>query len=45
MEAINAIEEGFDCFLVITHIEELQDAFPARINVTKTPQGSRFELA
>ena len=26
--------------LVITHIEELRDAFPARIDVTKTAAGS-----
>ena len=44
IEAINAISDDFACILVITHIEELQDAFPARINVTKTPEGSRFEI-
>ena len=44
VEAINAIREDFACVLVITHIEELQDAFPVRINVTKTPQGSQFAL-
>ncbi len=44
VEAINAIKDDFACILVITHIEELQDAFPVRINVTKTPEGSRFEI-
>ena len=35
----------FDLILVITHIEELKEAFPVRIDVTKTDQvGSRFEL-
>jgi exonuclease SbcC len=42
--AINTIQDDFDRILVITHIEELKDAFPARIEVTKTPQGSQFQL-
>lgn len=44
ISAINAIQDDFDRILVITHIEELKDAFPARIEVTKTPQGSQFQL-
>ncbi len=40
VEAIHAIQDEFACILVITHLEELRDAFPARIEVTKTPQGS-----
>ena len=44
VEAINSIRDDFACILVITHIEELQDVFPVRINVFKTPQGSRFEV-
>ncbi len=43
--AINTIQDDFDRILVITHIDELKDAFPARIEVTKTPQGSQFRLA
>jgi exonuclease SbcC len=42
--AINSIQDDFDRILVITHIEELKEAFPARIEVTKTPQGSEFHL-
>lgn len=42
--AINSIQEDFDRILVITHIDELRDAFPTRIEVTKTPQGSQFRL-
>jgi exonuclease SbcC len=42
--AINSIQEDFDLILVITHIDEMKEAFPARIEVTKTPQGSKFEL-
>jgi exonuclease SbcC len=40
VEAINAVQDDFARVLVITHISELKDAFPARIEVTKTPQGS-----
>ncbi|MBZ0309228.1 MAG: hypothetical protein K8I82_24395, partial [Anaerolineae bacterium] len=40
VEAINSIQDDFDLILVITHIEELRDAFPALIEVTKTPKGS-----
>jgi exonuclease SbcC len=40
VEAINAIQNDFDLILVITHIDELKDAFPVRIEVTKTPNGS-----
>jgi exonuclease SbcC len=42
--AINSIQDDFDRILVITHIDELKDAFPARIEVTKTPEGSRFSI-
>lgn len=44
VEAINSIKDDFACILVITHIEELQDAFPVRINVVKTAEGSRIEV-
>jgi DNA repair protein SbcC/Rad50 len=44
VEAINTIQEDFARILVITHIEELRDAFPVRIEVTKTASGSQFSL-
>jgi exonuclease SbcC len=44
VQAINAIQEEFDLILVITHIDELRDAFPARIEITKTMEGSQIEL-
>ena len=44
-EAINSIYDDFDKILVITHIEELKDAFPVRINVVKTAQGSTLEVS
>jgi exonuclease SbcC len=42
--AINSIQEDFDRILVITHIDELREAFPDRIEVSKSPQGSQFHL-
>jgi len=44
VEAINAIQDDFARVLVITHIDELKDAFPARLEVTKTPDGSVVEV-
>jgi exonuclease SbcC len=44
VEAINTVQEDFKRILVITHISELRDAFPARIEVTKTPEGSTLHL-
>ncbi|MSS71500.1 MAG: hypothetical protein EXS64_08415 [Candidatus Latescibacteria bacterium] len=45
IEAIQAISEDFDKVLVITHVDELKNAFPVRIQVTKHPDiGSRFEI-
>ena len=40
VEAIQAVQEDFDLILVITHIEELRDAFPVHIIVEKTASGS-----
>ena len=44
VEAINSIQDDFRRILVITHIEELKDAFPVRIDVVKTAQGSQISL-
>ncbi len=44
VEAINLIQGDFEKILVITHIESLKDAFPARVEVQKTPQGSRISV-
>ena len=44
-EAINSIQDDFDKILVITHIEELRDAFPTRITVVKTVNGSTLEVS
>jgi exonuclease SbcC len=40
IEAINLVHPDFAKILVITHIDELKDAFPTRIEVEKTSRGS-----
>ncbi|MCB0007779.1 MAG: hypothetical protein KDE04_15040, partial [Anaerolineales bacterium] len=45
VEAINIIQPDFERILVITHIDELKDAFPTRIEVVKDIHGSRIEVA
>lgn len=44
IEAINTIQGDFACILVITHVDALRDAFPTRIEVFKTPDGSRLSV-
>ena len=44
VEAINLVRDDFEKILVITHLEELKDAFPTRIEVEKTPQGSQLTV-
>ena len=44
IEAINMIRPDFKKILVITHLEELKDAFPARVEVRKTHEGSQVEV-
>ena len=44
IEAINLVKNDFAKILVITHLEELKDAFPTRIEVEKTEQGSEIHV-
>ncbi len=45
VEAIRSIQSDFDKILVITHLEELKNAFPVRIQVWKDPaEGSHYEV-
>ncbi len=44
IQAINLVRPDFAKILVITHLEELKEAFPARIEVLKTPRGSVVEV-
>jgi exonuclease SbcC len=40
VDAIATIAQDFEKVLVVTHIDDLRDAFPARIDVVKGPEGS-----
>ena len=44
IEAINLVREDFVKILVITHIDELKDQFPNRIEVEKTSRGSTVSV-
>jgi exonuclease SbcC len=44
IEAINLVRGDFAKILVITHIDELKDAFPNRIEVEKTEMGSSVQV-
>ena len=44
-EAISSIQDDFDKILVITHIEELRDSFPTRIDVVKDAEGSTISVS
>ena len=45
LDVIGAIEADFDKIIVITHLEDLKDAFPVRIEVQKGEFGSSFWLS
>ncbi|MEA3335013.1 MAG: SMC family ATPase [Chloroflexota bacterium] len=44
VQAITSIQDDFERILVITHIDELKDQFPTRIDVQKTEEGSQIFL-
>ncbi len=44
VEALDAIKDDFEKILVITHLEELREEFPVRIEVSKGATGSTFEV-
>jgi exonuclease SbcC len=44
IEAINLVKHDFVKILVITHLDELKDAFPTRIEVNKTDRGSTIQI-
>lgn len=44
IEAINQVRPDFAKILVITHIEELKEAFPNRIEVEKSERGSQVKV-
>jgi len=44
VEAVKTVQHEFDLILVITHIDELREAFPTQIQVTKGEGGSVVEV-
>lgn len=44
VEAINAVKNDFSKIFIITHLDELKDAFPNRIEVEKTERGSTVRV-
>ena len=44
IEVINLIRKDFEKILIITHLEELKDAFSARVEVEKTKNGSMIKV-
>ncbi len=44
VEAINTVKNDFARIFIITHLEELKDAFPNRIEVEKTERGSSLQV-
>ena len=45
VEVINTIQDDFERIIVVTHIEELKELFPVRIEVQKTGAGSTFWMS
>jgi DNA repair protein SbcC/Rad50 len=44
IEAINLVRSDFAKILVVTHLEELKEAFPARIEIEKSVRGSLIQV-
>jgi len=44
IEAINMVQDDFEKILVITHVEQIKEAFATQLLVEKTPRGSRVTL-
>ena len=45
LDVIKAIEDRFQRILVITHMDEIKEAFPVRIEVTRNLEGSTFSMS
>ncbi len=43
--ALNAIAPEFACILTVTHVNQFKEAFQTRIEVYKTPEGSKIKLS
>ena len=44
IEAINTVKNDFAKILIITHLDELKDAFPTRVEIEKTDTGSTIRV-
>ena len=44
VEVIKSIQNEFELILVVTHLDELKEAFPAQILVSKDDEGSKIRL-
>jgi exonuclease SbcC len=44
IEAINAVKNDFEKIFIITHLDELKDVFPNRIEIEKTERGSTVRV-
>ena len=45
LDVIKSIEPDFQRILVITHMDEVKETFPLRIEVQRTPAGSTFSVS
>lgn len=45
VEALNSIRGDFEKIMVITHVDDLKEAFPNRVDVVKDERGSHFLVA
>lgn len=45
VDAIASIQDDFEKIIVITHLDDLKDLFPVRIEVLKTGDGSQFWIS
>ena len=44
MDVIAAVQNDFDKIIVVTHLDDLKEVFPVRIEVQKGDNGSTFWL-
>ena len=45
LDVISAIQDDFEKIIVITHLDDIKDQFPVRIEVHKESEGSTFWLS
>jgi len=45
LDVISAIENDFDKIIVVTHLDDMKDVFPVRIEVQKRDDGSTFWIS